>query len=151
MTSHTVKGFEVRDNLLYDVGHHMWVEVLGEDRVRIGMDSLGVETSGTLAHLAIFEVGTTVTQGEAFGSLEAEKYVGPLVAPLSGTITAVNTAAAGDPTLVHTQPYAQGWLIELDPSDFDAERSNLVSGEEAITKRFAEKVTEYRLEGVLAE
>jgi glycine cleavage system H protein len=151
MTASTIKGFEVRLERLYDVQHHMWAEVIDENTVRVGMDALGVETSGTLAHVAMFEEGSTVTQGGAFGSMEAEKYVGPLVAPLSGVISAVNEAAHGDPALVHGDPYEDGWLIEMTPSNLVEERANLVEGEGAITERFSQKVTEYRLEGVLAE
>ena len=151
MTPIVVKGFEVRPERLYDVQYHMWAALIDETTVRIGMDSLGVETAGTLAYVAMSKVGTEISQGGAFGSMEAEKYVGPLVAPLSGTITAVNESAASDPGLVQRDPYDDGWLIEISPSDLTGEKENLVEGEESITERFSQKVTEYRLEGVLAE
>ena len=145
-----VKGFEVRTDRFYDLTNHIWV-LVGEGTCRIGMDALGVETSGTLAHLAFGEVGASLKAGEGFGSLEAEKYVGPLVAPLSGVVTAVNTAVATHPGLVQDEPYDAGWMIELEPTNLDAELEQLVSGEEAIVEAFSKKVTEYRLEGVLAE
>lgn len=151
MTSLTIKGFEVRMDRLYDLVHHMWVEDVGDGRVRIGMDSLGVETSGTLAHLSAVAVGTVVSRGEPFGSLEAEKYVGPLVAPLSGTIVAVNDEVFSDPRKVESDPYESGWMIEMETADLAAERGGMIEGNDAIAKRFAQKVTEYRLEGVLAE
>ncbi|MFQ5522534.1 MAG: glycine cleavage system protein H [Acidimicrobiia bacterium] len=147
----TIKGFEVRPDLSYDFEHHMWVEELGGTRVRIGMDSLGVETSGTLAHLMMVEPGTEVARGEPFGSLEAEKYVGPLVAPLSGRVVAVNGAVLSNPAAVQSGPYRAGWLIELEATNLAEERSNLVTGEDEVKQRFAEKVVEYRLEGVIAE
>ena len=46
---------------------------------RIGMDALGIETSGTLAELSFVPVGTELTAGRPFGQLEAAKFVGPLV------------------------------------------------------------------------
>jgi glycine cleavage system H protein len=146
-----IKGFEVRMDRLYDLVHHMWIDLLADERVRIGMDSLGVETSGTLAHLSAVGVGTVVSQGEPFGSLEAEKYVGPLVAPLSGTIVAVNDEVFSDPGRVESDPYESGWMIEMETTDLAAERGGLIEGEDVIATRFAQKVTEYRLEGVLAE
>lgn len=151
MAIEKVKGFEVRTELLYDLNHYMWVEELGDDRVRIGMDALGWETSGTLAHLSISDVGSEVHRGEPFGSLEAEKYVGPLIAPLSGRVVAVNHESVSDPARVEADPYGAGWLIELEASDLDDERSGLVEGAEEVKTRFAQKVTEYRLEGVIAE
>ena len=151
MTTIMVKGFEVRPDLAYDFEYHMWMDELSEGRVRIGMDSLGVETSGTLAHLVMVEPGTEVSRGEPFGSLEAEKYVGPLVAPLSGQVVAVNETVLSNPALVHSDPYQKGWLIEMEVADLEEQRSNLISGEDRVKARFAEKITEYRLEGVIAE
>jgi glycine cleavage system H protein len=117
---------------------------------RIGLDALGVETSGTLAQLAFVEVGEAIKRGEAFGSLEAAKFVGPLTSPLSGRVTATNEAVVADPRLVESDPYGDGWLIELtlsDPSELDG----LVQGAEAIPAWFAAEVADYRLKGVLAE
>ncbi len=151
MATEKVKGFEIRTELLYDLQHHMWIGELVDDRVRIGMDPLGLETSGTLAHLSIVAVGTEVRRGEPFGSLEAEKYVGPLVAPLSGRVAVVNEEVLSNPGMVQSDPYGMGWMIELEATDLAAERSQLVSGETEIRTRFAQKVTQYRLEGVLAE
>jgi len=150
MTSRIVKRFEVRLDRFYALAHHMWVLVTGET-ARVGMDSLGVETSGTLAHVAIGEAGNIVAAGNAFGSLEAEKYVGPLVAPLSGKVIAVNHAVEKNPGLVHMDPYDEGWMIEIEPSNADSDLAGLVSGEDEIVDAFGKKVTEYRLEGVLAE
>lgn len=150
MTATTVKGFEVRLDRFYDLTHHMWVLVEG-DKTRIGMDALGLETSGTLAHLSFGETGVAIGAGEAFGSLEAEKYVGPLVAPVSGKVVMVNTALLDNPGLVQMDPYDKGWMIELEPSDLENELAKMARGEEAIIEAFTKKVTEYRLEGVLAE
>lgn len=151
MSTEIVKGFEVRMDRLYDLVHHIWVEEVGDGRVRIGMDSLGVETSGTLAHLSSIPSGSMIRQGEPFGSLEAEKYVGPLVAPISGMIVAVNEEVFADPKKLESDPYDSGWMIEMEPSDLAAERGGLIEGSDVIAERFAQKVAEYRLEGVLAE
>lgn len=151
MGQRTVKGFDVRTERLYDLTHHMWVEVLEGSRVRVGMDALGVETSGTLAHLSMVGPGSRVVAGEQFGSLEAEKYVGPLVAPVTGAVVAVNEAVLDDPGVVHTDPYQQGWMIEVQADDLEGDAGRLIAGEEEIVAAFDRKVTEYRLEGVLAE
>ncbi len=145
-----VKGFEVRLDRSYDLTHHMWV-LVENGKARVGMDALGLETSGTLAHLSFGEVGVDIAAGQAFGTLEAEKYVGPLVAPVSGKVIAVNSAVVENPGLMETDPYDKGWMVEINPSDIEAELANLVSGEEDIVEAFGKKVTEYRLEGVLAE
>jgi glycine cleavage system H protein len=145
-----VAGFGVALDRAYDGTGHFWVSMVGPDRARIGMDALGVETSGTIAQLAFLPVGEHLKRGEAFGSLEAAKFVGPLTSPLSGTVSATNDAVVADPALVERDPYGAGWLVELDLAD-PGELSDLVSGSQAIKVWFEAEVEDYRMKGVLAE
>ena len=145
-----VSGFGVALDRAYDPGGHFWISSLSDDRVRIGMDSLGVETSGTLAQLAFLPVGENLKRGEAFGSLEAAKFVGPLTSPLSGTVAATNDAVVADPSLVERDPYGEGWLIELALTE-PGELGEMISGADAIPAWFGAEVADYRLKGVLAE
>lgn len=145
-----VEGFGVALDRAYDPAGHFWISMLSDGRARIGMDSLGIETSGTIAQLAFLGVGEHLTRGEAFGSLEAAKFVGPLTSPLSGTVVATNDAVVGDPALLERDPYGDGWLIELALAA-PAELGELISGADAIPTWFAAEVEDYRLKGVLAE
>jgi glycine cleavage system H protein len=144
-----VAGFAVALDRAYDPAGHFWVSMVGPAAARIGMDALGVETSGTLAQLAFLPVGEPLKRGEAFGSLEAAKFVGPLTSPLSGTVTATNDAVVVDPALVERDPYGDGWLVELALAD-PSEVGELISGA-AIPAWFTAEVEDYRLKGVLAE
>ena len=145
-----VAGYGVALDRAYDSTGHFWVSMVAPDRARIGMDALGVETSGTIAQLAFLPVGEHLKRGEAFGSLEAAKFVGPLTSPLSGTVSAANDAVVADPSLVERDPYGAGWLIELDLAD-PAELAGLVSGAQPIKVWFEAEVEDYRMKGVLAE
>jgi glycine cleavage system H protein len=155
-----VAGFGVALDRAYDGTGHFWVSVIAASpgdapgppggRARIGMDALGVETSGTIAQLAFLPVGDHLKRGEAFGSLEAAKFVGPLTSPLSGTVSAANDAVVADPSLVERDPYGAGWLIELDLAD-PGELGGLVSGAQPIKVWFEAEVEDYRMKGVLAE
>ena len=145
-----VAGFGVALDRVYDGIGHFWVSMVGPDRARIGMDALGVETSGTIAQLAFLPVGEPTKRGEAFGSLEAAKFVGPLTSPLSGTVSATNDAVVTDPALVERDPYGAGWLVELDLVD-PGELTGLVAGPQAIKVWFEAEVEDYRMKGVLAE
>jgi glycine cleavage system H protein len=147
---HEVRGFALALDRSYQPGTHMWVKLAGPGRVLIGMDPLGVETSGTLAQLSLPAAGTALTAGRPFGQLEAVKFVGPLTSPVSGTVLAVNAAAAADPGLVERDPFGDGWLIEAelaDPRDLDA----LLCDPEAIAAWYAARIEEYRLCGAIAE
>ncbi len=150
MTDQTVSGFAVRTDLAYDLDNHMWVDVRESGHARIGMDALGLETSGTLAQLA-FSTDDEFVRGEPFGTLEAEKFVGPLIAPLSGRTVAVNGAVSADPGLVERDPYGAGWFVEIEPTNLDEELPFLIRDEADILERFERKVRQYRIEGVLAE
>jgi len=145
-----VAGFAVALDRAYDGSGHFWISMIGPDRARIGMDALGVETSGTLAQLAFLPVGEHLKRGEAFGSLEAAKFVGPLTSPLSGTVAMTNDAVVTDPALVERDPYGDGWLVELDLAD-PGELTDLVSGSHTIKIWFEAEVEDYRMKGVLAE
>ncbi len=145
-----VAGFGVAFDRAYDPAGHFWVSQTGPDSARIGMDALGVETSGTLAQLAFLPTGEHLKRGEAFGSLEAAKFVGPLTSPLSGTVTATNDAVVADPSIVERDPYGEGWLVEMTLPD-PGELGELISGAEAVSAWFAAEVQDYRLKGVLAE
>lgn len=145
-----VDGYRVALDRSYDADTHVWVSVLTPERVRIGMDALGVETSGTLAQLSFLPVGSSLARGQAFGGLEAAKFVGPLTTPLTGDVLACNDAVLTNPGLPEVDPYEAGWLIELRPTALDAELPLLVSGS-AVPAWFAERLTEYRLKGVVAQ
>jgi len=145
-----VAGFGVALDRAYDGTGHFWVSMVGPDRARIGMDALGVETSGTLAQLAFLPVGEHCKRGDAFGSLEAAKFVGPLTSPLSGTVSATNDAVVADPALVERDPYGAGWLVEIDLAD-PGELADLVAGKQEVKVWFEAEVEDYRMKGVLAE
>ena len=144
-----VAGYLLARDRAYDPDTHMWVKQEAAGTVRLGLDPLGLETMGTLAQLELLPAGTSVVRGEPLGTLEAEKFVGPLASPLTGTVLAVNADAVADPRIVHRDPLGT-WLVELHPADCARESTSLVAGEE-IVGWFTAKLAEYRLKGVLAE
>jgi glycine cleavage system H protein len=146
-----VGGFPLALDLLYQAETHMWVLLTGAARARIGMDSLAVETSGTLAELSLPPAGTQLAAGRPFGQLEAAKFVGPLVSPVSGTVLAVNDAVAADPGLAEREPYGRGWLVEAELSGPAEELPGLVRGADEVTRWFAAAVEDYRRAGVIAQ
>jgi glycine cleavage system H protein len=146
-----IEGYRLAMERAYDPDTDIWVQVRRPGRVRLGIDPLGVETAGTLAQIALEPVGVTVARGQPLGTMEAEKFVGPLAAPLSGTVLARNEAAEADPGLVQRDPLGDGWLIELAPQDLSGEGALLIRGPDRIRDWFVAKVADYRLKGVLAE
>jgi glycine cleavage system H protein len=146
-----VMGYPLALDRLYQPDTHMWVLPAGPGLIRAGMDPLGVETSGTLAQLSFVAAGTQLAAGRPFGQLEAAKFVGPLISPVTGTLAAVNEAVVSDPGLAERDPFGAGWLIEAGIGGTAGELPGLLSDPDEITAWFAGKVGEYRLKGVLAE
>ncbi len=144
-----VSGFAIALDRAYAPATHMWVRPTGDLHVTIGMDPLGVETSGTLAQLSLPEPGQVLIAGQPFGQLEAVKFVGPLTSPVSGTVRAVNAAAAADPGLVEREPFTAGWLIKAILSD-PADLGKLLTDPQAITDWYAARIADYRLSGAIA-
>jgi glycine cleavage system H protein len=92
---------------------HEWVHRTGEDIVRVGITDFAQSSLGDVVFVQLPEVGTEIAAGESFGEVESTKSVSDLYAPLSATVSAVNTELEGDPQLVNSDPYGRGWLLEL--------------------------------------
>lgn len=92
---------------------HEWVRRTGTDTVRVGITDFAQSSLGDVVYVQLPEVGTKLTAGEAFGEVESTKSVSDLYAPVSATVTAVNGDLEGNPQLVNSDPYGQGWLLEL--------------------------------------
>ncbi|MGA2805238.1 MAG: glycine cleavage system protein H [Acidimicrobiales bacterium] len=146
-----VAGFTLALDRHYHPETHMWVLGTGPGRVRIGMDSLGIETSGTLAQLSFSPAGTELTAGRPFGQLEAAKFVGPLISPVSGTLLSVNEEVARDPGLAERDPYGAGWLIEASTSGTGVAPPPLLTEPAEITAWFTARIAHYRLNGLIAQ
>jgi glycine cleavage system H protein len=132
----SIDGIEFPDGLWYDPREHLWLrpEAVGEEwLVTVGVDAAGQEALGDVVYIQLIEGGRTVARGDALGSLEAEKMVRPLLAPISGTVSEVNGAVLTTPRLLNRDPYGGGWLCRLRPHDWEREREPLLHGEAAVS------------------
>ena len=98
---------------LHYTAEHEWVLRTGADTVRVGITDFAQDALGDVVFVQLPDVGTEVSAGEAFGEVESTKSVSDLFAPLTATVAAVNGELDGDPQLVNSDPYGQGWLLEL--------------------------------------
>jgi glycine cleavage system H protein len=85
--------------------------------VTVGITSYASEQLGDIVFLELPEVGKTLEASKPFGVVEAVKTVSDLFAPVAGEVTEVNAALAGNPALDNQQPFGDGWLIRLRPSN----------------------------------
>lgn len=149
-TGVVIEGFQFRTDRAYEPREGMWVLAVGGGVHRIGFNALTADSYGALAQLVLGAADRPVVRGAEFGSLEAAKFVGPLISPLSGTVRAVNDAALEDPGLVLASPYDDGWLLEIEVGDDDPDLERLLTGDQA-RRWFARSVAEHREKGLVAE
>ncbi|MFI6680392.1 glycine cleavage system protein GcvH [Kribbella sp. NPDC050470] len=96
---------------------HEWVKADGDGPVRIGITDFAQDALGDIVYVQLPEVGSKVRAGDACGELESTKSVSDLFAPVNGTVTAVNESLADQPDLVNTDPYGEGWLLDIEVED----------------------------------
>jgi glycine cleavage system H protein len=102
---------------------HEWVRTDASGNVRIGITHYAQDSLGDIVYVSVPAVGETVTGGDTCGEVESTKSVSDIYAPVSGEIIARNDALDANPELMNTDPYGDGWLIEVRPSsvgDVDA-------------------------------
>ena len=99
---------------------HEWVATRAEDVVRVGITEYAQDQLGDVVFVDLPEAGKAVTAGEPFGEVESTKSVSELFAPVDGEIVAVNDAVSDSPELINSDPYGEGWLIEIRVTDADA-------------------------------
>ena len=141
--------YEVRGNLYYDPATHLWIEDAGVFAV-IGMSPLMQETSGSFVAIQFAAPGTSFQKNDSIGTVEAEKHVGPIKAPLSGKIRKVNEAVRNNPRLINEHPYDDGWLMEIElanPHELDA----MITGEKNIREWFKTELKRFNDKGWIAQ
>lgn len=125
------RTFEVPHDRHYDREHHLWASCDADSgRIRVGIDAIGLESLGELAYVSLQETNTKVVKGGAMGTLEAAKMTTTIAAPVTGTIVARNDEILSQPTLVNSDPYGGGWLVEIEPAMWEADAAELVSGDD---------------------
>jgi len=76
------------------------------------------------------KVGTHLSAHETFGTIEAVKAVSDLMSPVAGTVLAINPRLDKEPALVNTDPYGDGWMIEIEPAESPAAGDGLLTAQQ---------------------
>ena len=97
---------------LHYTHEHEWLRLEGEFAY-VGVTDFAQGELGDIVYVDISSEGETLGQNEVFGSVEAVKTVSDLYMPVSGTIEQVNPALEGQPELVNSDPYGEGWMVKI--------------------------------------
>ena len=120
-------AFEIPTECRY-LETHEWARREG-GTVRIGITDFAQDELGDIVFVELPTVGETIGAGSEFGVVESIKAVSDLYAPVSGEVVATNEDLIDAPELVNDDPFGEGWMIEIDPTD-DAEFDELLSPDE---------------------
>lgn len=96
---------------------HEWLRAEADGTATIGITDFAQTSLGDITYLDLPSVGDTITKGEEFGSVDSVKTTSDLYAPVSGEIVAVNTRLDDEPELVNSDPYGEGWIIQVKLDD----------------------------------
>ena len=92
---------------------HEWVRVVSEDTVRVGITDYAQTQLGDVVEVLVPEVGQRATAGEVLGEVDSTKTTSEVNAPVDGEVVAVNETLSDQPELVNSDPYGEGWMVEI--------------------------------------
>ena len=107
---------------------HEWVREDGDGMVIVGITDYAQGALGDVVYVELPEVDSEVEMGDEVAVVESVNAASDIYAPLSGTITEVNESLEGNPELVNTDPYRDGWFFRLKLRDVE-ELSSLMDSE----------------------
>ena len=145
-----IDKYDVDTGLYYDPKEHFWIKI-SDKHAQIGMSPLIQETSGAFVAIQMNSPEMQLNKGDSFGTIEAEKHVGPLKIPLTGKIININDHVVENPRLINYDPYGDGWLIEMELTNFDAEVPELIYGEQNIIEWFESELKKFDDKGWIAQ
>jgi glycine cleavage system H protein len=107
----------IPNNLTY-LDSHEWARVESDGTVTIGISDHAQGALGDLVFVEVPEVGRALTKGGAAAVVESVKAASDVYSPVSGEVIANNSdALSATPELVNSDPYGQGWLFKVKPSN----------------------------------
>jgi len=105
----------IPDDLRYSTDHE-WAR-LEDGKVRIGITDYAQDALGDVVYVDVPAVGTDVKLNDSFSEVESTKSVSDIFAPVAGTIVEVNAGLADAPERLNADPYGEGWICVIEPTD----------------------------------
>ncbi len=106
------------DNLRYTKDHE-WIKVEGNEAV-IGITEFAQSELGDIVYVDIETAGESLEVEAVFGTVEAVKTVSDLFMPVAAKVLSVNKNLVTNPAVVNKDPYGEGWMIRIEPTDVSA-------------------------------
>jgi len=115
----------------YYTEDHEWVEICG-DEATIGISEYAAGELGEITYVELPEEDDDFIIGDRLGEVESDKASCDIYSPISGTVSVVNDALAGEPELINESPEDKGWICRL--TNFDSSELDDMMNEDAYLK-----------------
>jgi len=125
-----VEGYKVLEGLYYSKDW-MWIKI-EDGKARVGITDYAQKQMREIVFAELPSVGDEVKKDEAFGTLESVKSVSDLISPLTGKVVEVNEKVTESPEVINEDPYGEGWLIVIEPSNLEEELKTLMNFDQAV-------------------
>ena len=129
--------FRVKTSYLYHPDE-CWAKKDGE-LVTVGVTDFFQKTIGDVIFIDLPEIGAKIAQGDEAGMIETIKVNVTVISPVSGTIKEVNEGLKDNPQWVNSEPYGEGWLFKMAPSDWEADKKEVMEAQ-VYFSRMEEKI-----------
>lgn len=141
-----VLGCDLPDELFYDVENNIWYRENGDGTLTAGMTAVAMGMAGKLVAVTPKKVGRKVKLGKSCATIESGKWVGPAKLATGGEILEINEALVAAPDIANDDPYTNGWLVKVQPEDWDGVKPQLITGD-AVSAAFEAKMRADEFEG----
>ncbi len=96
---------------------HEWLKAEADGTATVGISDYAQASLGDITYVQLPKVGAVLKQGSPFGVVESVKAASDVYAPVGGAVVAVNTALDSAPEALNRDPYGEGWILRIKPSD----------------------------------
>lgn len=127
-----VRGCNIPEDLMYNVENNVWVRQEADGTATVGLTSYACSLAGQIVSYTPKKVGKEVAKDKSCATVESGKWVGPAKTPVTGEIVATNEKVAANPGLINADPYGEGWLVKIKPTDWAGESGSLKTGGDAL-------------------
>ncbi|AEJ41678.1 glycine cleavage H-protein [Sulfobacillus acidophilus TPY] len=135
-----INGCRLPDDLYYWPDKHVWARPDHDGTIWVGMTDVAQSLAGKIVVVNLRSLGKTLARGKSAGTVESGKWVGSIATPVAGEVIAVNERLKSTPTLINDDPYGEGWMIHVRPTNWEVDRAELVTGENGI-RQYQEKLS----------
>ncbi len=130
-----IRGCELPEDYFYFAEKHVWAKPIDGGLVRVGMTSVAGKLAGGKLNAVTVRaknIGAEIAAGKSVATVESSKYVGPVPAPVAGVLKRANEKLSIDPNLAISDPYGEGWIVEMECPGWEADKAGLLTGPEGL-------------------